>query len=69
MTRHVISYEDGHVYEFSPDMEPEYTAKDGESITVKTIDIVVGRTFYSERYVACNGSPQRDLRRRTPRGA
>jgi len=31
--------------------------------------IVVDRTFYSERYVACNGSPQRDLRRRTPRGA
>ena len=38
MTRNVISYKDGHVYEFSPDMEPLYTAEDGESITFETID-------------------------------
>jgi len=38
MTRNVISYKDGHVYEFAPDMEPLYTAKDGESITFETID-------------------------------
>ena len=38
MTRNVISYKDGHVYEFAPNMEPLYTAKDGESITFETID-------------------------------
>lgn len=38
MTRSVISYKDGHVYEFAPDMEPLYTAADGESITFETID-------------------------------
>ncbi|EMA24222.1 MULTISPECIES: acetamidase/formamidase family protein [Haloarcula] len=38
MTRTVISYEDGHVYEFSPNMEPLYTASDGEPITFETID-------------------------------
>jgi len=38
MTRKVISYKDGHVYEFAPNMEPIYTAKDGESITFETID-------------------------------
>jgi len=38
MTRNVISYKDGHVYEFAPDMEPLYTARDGESITFETID-------------------------------
>jgi Predicted acetamidase/formamidase len=38
MTRKVISYKDGHVYEFAPDMEPIYTAKDGESVTFETID-------------------------------
>ena len=38
MTRSVISYKDGHVYEFAPEMEPLYTAEDGESITFETID-------------------------------
>lgn len=38
MARNVVSYKDGHVYEFSPDMEPLYTARDGESITFETID-------------------------------
>ncbi|WP_146418153.1 acetamidase/formamidase family protein [Haloarcula hispanica] len=38
MTRTVISYEDGHVYEFAPNMEPLYTAADGESLTFETID-------------------------------
>ncbi|MFY4814353.1 acetamidase/formamidase family protein [Haloarcula sp. AONF1] len=38
MTRTVISYKDGHVYEFAPNMEPLYTAADGESLTFETID-------------------------------
>ncbi len=39
MSRQVVSYDDdGHVYEFAPEMEPVYTAADGESLTVETID-------------------------------
>jgi len=39
MSREVVSHDDeGHVYEFAPDMDPVYTAEDGESITVETID-------------------------------
>jgi len=38
MTRNIISYKDGHVYEFAPDMEPVYTAKNGESVTIVTVD-------------------------------
>jgi amidase len=38
MSRQVVSYKDGHVYEFSPEMDPVYTATDGESLTVETID-------------------------------
>jgi amidase len=39
MSREVVSYDDeGHVYEFAPDMDPVYTAADGESLTVETID-------------------------------
>jgi amidase len=39
MSRQVVSYDDdGHVYEFAPEMEPVYTAADGESLTVATID-------------------------------
>ncbi|WP_058991499.1 acetamidase/formamidase family protein [Haloarcula sp. CBA1127] len=38
MARNVISYKDGHVYEFAPNMEPLYTAADGESLTFETID-------------------------------
>ncbi|MHC3381599.1 acetamidase/formamidase family protein [Haloarcula sp. H-GB5] len=38
MSRTVISYKDGHVYEFAPNMEPLYTAADGESLTFETID-------------------------------
>lgn len=39
MSREVVSYnDDGHVYEFGPIMESVYTAADGESLTVKTID-------------------------------
>ena len=39
MSRQVVSYDDdGHVYEFGPEMEPVYTAADGESLTVETID-------------------------------
>jgi len=38
MSREVVSHEDGHVYEFSPKMDPVYTAADGESLTIETID-------------------------------
>ena len=39
MSREVVSYDDeGHVYEFAPEMDPVYTAADGESLTVETID-------------------------------
>ncbi|WP_434531481.1 acetamidase/formamidase family protein (plasmid) [Haloarcula sp. NS06] len=39
MPRRSISYdEDGHIYEFSPEMDPVYTATDGESLTIETID-------------------------------
>ncbi|MDQ2074431.1 acetamidase/formamidase family protein [Haloarcula sp. H-GB4] len=39
MARRSISYdEDGHIYEFSPEMDPVYTATDGESLTIETID-------------------------------
>lgn len=39
MSRQVVSYDDdGHVYEFAPEMEPVYTAADGESLTVETVD-------------------------------
>ena len=38
MSRHVVSYDEGHVYEFAPEMEPVYTAGDGESLTVETVD-------------------------------
>jgi amidase len=33
-----VSYKDGHIYEFSPDLEPVYTAENGESLTFETID-------------------------------
>lgn len=39
MARRSVSYdEDGHIYEFSPEMDPVYTATDGESLTIETID-------------------------------
>ncbi|MFA1610690.1 acetamidase/formamidase family protein [Halobellus rubicundus] len=38
MVRTTISYKDGHIYEFSPDIDPIYTAEDGESLTFETID-------------------------------
>jgi amidase len=33
-----VSHKDGHIYEFSPDLEPVYTAENGESLTFETID-------------------------------
>ncbi len=42
MARTTIGYEDGHVYEFGPDMEPVYTADPGESLTVETVDSLEG---------------------------
>ncbi|ESP88705.1 acetamidase/formamidase family protein [Candidatus Halobonum tyrrellensis] len=38
MSRETVSYTDGHIYEFSPDLDPVYTAADGESLTFETID-------------------------------
>lgn len=39
MSRRCVSYDkDGHIYEFSPEMDPVYTAADGESLTIETID-------------------------------
>ncbi len=42
MPRERITYDDGHVYEFAPAMEPVYTAADGESLTVGTVDSLEG---------------------------
>ncbi len=42
MARTTVTYEDGHVYEFSPDMDPAYTATPGESLTVETVDSLEG---------------------------
>jgi len=42
MSRQTVSYRDGHVYEFAPAMEPVYTAADGESLTIETIDSLNG---------------------------
>jgi amidase len=39
MSRKTVSYDDeGHVYEFAPEMVSVYTAADGEALTVETID-------------------------------
>lgn len=42
MSRTTVSYTDGHVYEFTPELEPVYTAADGESLTVETVDSLEG---------------------------
>ena len=42
MSRQTVSYRDGHVYEFAPEMEPVYTAADGESLRIETIDSLNG---------------------------
>lgn len=42
MSRTVVSHTDGHVYEFAPEMEPIYTAADGERLTFETIDSLNG---------------------------
>jgi len=42
MPRETVSHRDGHVYEFAPEMEPVYTAADGESLTIETIDSLNG---------------------------
>jgi Predicted acetamidase/formamidase len=38
MARTTVTYDDSHVYEFGPDMEPAYAADPGESLTVETVD-------------------------------
>ena len=42
MSRQTVSYQDGHVYEFAPAMDPVYTAADGEALTIETIDSLNG---------------------------
>ncbi len=37
-----MSHEDGHVYEFAPEMEAAHAAADGESLTVETVDSLEG---------------------------
>ncbi|MFC7232639.1 acetamidase/formamidase family protein [Saliphagus sp. GCM10025308] len=41
-TDHTISYEDGKLYEFTPDLEPAITVDSGESLTVETADSLEG---------------------------
>lgn len=38
MSQNTVSYKDGHIYEFTPDLDPIYTAEDGESLTFETVD-------------------------------
>ena len=42
MSRPTISYEDNHVFEFTPGMEPAYSARSGETLTIETIDGLSG---------------------------
>jgi amidase len=42
MARPTISYDDGHVYAFAPDMRPVYTAESGDALTVRTVDSLEG---------------------------
>ncbi|WP_435157284.1 acetamidase/formamidase family protein [Haladaptatus sp. DFWS20] len=43
MSRQMVSHDaDGLIYEFTPGLEPVYTAENGESLTVETIDSIGG---------------------------
>lgn len=42
MSQTTVSYKDEHIYEFTPDLEPVYTAENGESLTIETIDSLDG---------------------------
>jgi len=42
MPRERVSHDDGHVYEFGPEMDPVYEAADGESLTIETTDSLNG---------------------------
>lgn len=42
MSRPTISHEDDVIFEFRPDLEGVYTAEDGESLTIETIDSLSG---------------------------
>ncbi|WP_049972223.1 acetamidase/formamidase family protein [Haladaptatus cibarius] len=43
MARQTVAYDaDGLIYEFTPTLEPVYTAESGESLTVETIDSIGG---------------------------
>ena len=42
MSRTIVSHEDNHIYEFTPDLDPVYTAERGEALTIETIDSLNG---------------------------
>ena len=42
MPRSRVTYDDGHVYEFGPDMEPVETVEPGDSLAVETADSLEG---------------------------
>ena len=42
MTRTTVSHADGRIYEFTPDLDAAYTAADGESLTIETVDSLDG---------------------------
>ncbi|GAA0259268.1 hypothetical protein GCM10009000_090230 [Halobacterium noricense] len=53
MARQTVSHdEDGLIYEFTPDIEPVYTAESGESLTVETVDSLGGAVQEDSDFVA-----------------
>lgn len=42
MSRTTISYRDGHIFEFTAELDPAYTAAQGESLTIETMDSLSG---------------------------
>jgi amidase len=42
MARTTIAHDEGVVYEFTPDLDPVYTASDGEQLTFETVDSLNG---------------------------
>lgn len=38
-----ISYTDRHIFEFTPELDPVYTADKGESLTIETVDSLNGK--------------------------
>jgi len=42
MTRETVSHDDGLIFEFTPDLDGAFTASNGDSLTVETIDSLGG---------------------------